>query len=339
MTPIRVTICNFQAHERVKVNIASVATIVGASDRGKSAIVRAIRWACVNRPGGDAFVREGEDNARVIVSIDTNRVERAKGKAGNIYKLNGKRLEAFRGDIPPEVAAVLNVGDVNFQLQHDPPFWFSDTAGEVSRKLNEIINLGSIDSTLGFINSAIRQNNETVRVCGGRYAAAEADRAALASVTDADAELKRLEEQEREIKQTHQNAAGLASLLKGVSEHVQTIEHASKLTAAALDAIQKGEAWAGLQDQTASLSAAIGSAQTLAAQASDEVPSLSDVETTFEAWRVANVNAADFRDLLSDAKRLRSTAAAADAELSATAAEFRRKLGKTCPLCEAKIKP
>lgn len=93
---------------------------------------------------------------------------RKKGKATNEMLLDGQAFRAFGADVPEPIADLLNVGDVNFQAQHDSPFWFSLTAGQVSRELNSVVNLDVIDRTLAGVSSALRKARAVEEVCRDR---------------------------------------------------------------------------------------------------------------------------------------------------------------------------
>lgn len=142
---------NFQVHGKLVVKFGpGITTIVGPSDTGKSAIIRALRWVATNQPGGDAFVRYGAKGCTVRVVVDGRHVTR-KRKAGgdvNTYHLDDQEYKAFGRGVPDTIAEFLNLPGVCWQGQHDPSFWFGDTPGEVSRQLNAIVDLGVIDVTL-----------------------------------------------------------------------------------------------------------------------------------------------------------------------------------------------
>ena len=62
-------------------------SIVGASDVGKSAIIRALGWVLTNKPSGDAFIREGSKEVSAILDIDDKKILRARGKQ-NHYRMD-----------------------------------------------------------------------------------------------------------------------------------------------------------------------------------------------------------------------------------------------------------
>ena len=85
-----IDIVNFQSHKSTHLDLVpGVNVIVGASDSGKSAIIRALRWLIWNRPVGDAFISHWADGGFVnIVTDQMDVIQRAKGPGGNQYRIN-----------------------------------------------------------------------------------------------------------------------------------------------------------------------------------------------------------------------------------------------------------
>lgn len=161
---------NFQAHKRRVVKFSpGITTIKGATDKGKSAILRALGWACLNNMSGADFVHEGEKVATVTVKTDEEVIVRTRSKSGvNSYEMNGDQFKAFGTGVPDEIAAHLGLSELNFQSQHDAPFWFSETAGEVSRKLNAVIDLSIIDKSLSNVAGVVKKNEWKKTLCEER---------------------------------------------------------------------------------------------------------------------------------------------------------------------------
>jgi DNA repair protein SbcC/Rad50 len=138
-----ITIKNFQAHHKLVLSLSpTITTIVGPSDAGKSATIRALQWLVFNRPGGTAFINWGKPSqtAEVVVQTEENSISRSRGPNINTYTKGAKEFNAIGTDVPPVIKEALGLAEINFQAQHDSPFWFAETAGEVSRQLNTIID-------------------------------------------------------------------------------------------------------------------------------------------------------------------------------------------------------
>jgi DNA repair protein SbcC/Rad50 len=154
----KIVIDNFQNHEHVEITFDQlVSIIVGPTDAGKSAIIRAFVWLCTNRPSGDSFIRDGAKSTKVKLFVDGHKIVRKKGKRTNCYYLDGQKFSAMGANVPEPIARILNIDDLNIQNQHDSSFWFSKTSGQVSRELNSIVNLGMIDESLANIQNKLRQ--------------------------------------------------------------------------------------------------------------------------------------------------------------------------------------
>jgi len=191
-----ITIQNFQTHGRLSIEFDQhVTTIVGASDVGKSAILRALRWVCQNTPQGEAFVKYGEKGTTVKAVVDGHTVTRRRGKGINDYRLDDAGVDkAFGVTVPQHIQSVLRTAPINFQGQHDAAYWFSLSSGEVSRQLNEIVDLGVIDTTLSNLQSEVRKHKQVAQVCQDRLAEAVVEQEGLAWVLEASDYLIRVEE-------------------------------------------------------------------------------------------------------------------------------------------------
>ncbi|QDP54812.1 MAG: putative exonuclease subunit 2 [Prokaryotic dsDNA virus sp.] len=152
---------NFQAHEELRIVFDKhVTTIRGHTDRGKSSVLRALQWACLNNLTGHSFVRDGADVAEVVLRVTGNHEiirGRGRGSRANSYSLDEKVYHAFGSKVPQDIQTALALSPINFQSQHDPPFLFSLNPGEVSRQLNSVVDLSIMDRTMqraaGFVHS------------------------------------------------------------------------------------------------------------------------------------------------------------------------------------------
>lgn len=159
----KISIYNFQSHEESHLELHNgVNVIVGTSDSGKSAIIRALRWLVYGKPRGDGFCSWWGGETRVEVVTDSHTIIRTKEKEKNEYQLianNGEKLKfnAFGNDVPEEVLKALNMDDINLQRQGDSPFLISNTPGEVAQHFNRMAQLEKIDIGLKNINSTIRE--------------------------------------------------------------------------------------------------------------------------------------------------------------------------------------
>jgi len=155
------TIKNFQSHENSKLKFSpGFNVIVGASDHGKTSIIRAIEWLRTNSPGGDSFktcfLRNGEDESKVILENSTGAVIRARGKTSTgSYKtyLAGKiqNYSVLGNDVPEPVIEILNLTDINVQMQLEPHFLLLQTPGQAAKYLNGITKLDKLTNALDIL--------------------------------------------------------------------------------------------------------------------------------------------------------------------------------------------
>lgn len=163
----KVELLNFQAHRKLVIDLAPITSIVGPSDVGKSSIIRALYWLAFNRPAGTSYRRHNTSTMSVSVTVDGIKVKRVRGKS-NRYVVAGEKLQAFATGVPPQVSNALQLQSTNFQLQHDAPFWFSETSGQVSKELNKIASLEDMDRIMSYLSSKLRQTDAEIRVVENR---------------------------------------------------------------------------------------------------------------------------------------------------------------------------
>jgi len=135
-----------------------VNVIVGATDSGKSAVIRALKWVLTNRPSGDSFCSSWGGDTEVHIDFDNGQVSRIRSKKDNMYLLGlHDEFKAVKTDIPDEIAVALNMNDLNLQTQFESHFLLSKSAGEVAAHFNKVAHLDKIDLGLQNINRWLRQ--------------------------------------------------------------------------------------------------------------------------------------------------------------------------------------
>jgi len=220
----RIRIKNFQKHDKLDVEFSpNTTTIVGSSDSGKSAVIRALRWACLNKPNGNSFIRHGEKSCKVRIEVDDSQITRTKGSS-NSYKLNDIKFEAFGTSVPDEIEDTLKLSDLNFQCQHDTPFWFSESAGQVSKNLNQIIDLSIIDKTLSEVASLVRKCKADVDATDRALQASQEQLNELEWTKDAAKEFSRIENLSEDKTSTHKQIQSMQLLICELKEANKKIE-------------------------------------------------------------------------------------------------------------------
>lgn len=270
---------NFQAHSDLVVRFETGITVItGATDAGKSAIIRALVWLLRNPPGGLAFLRHGEKKVEAALKVDGHLIRRIASSAGNTYLLDDKPFKAIGTDVPPEIAQLLRVEDINIQHQHDGPFWFNKSGGDVSRQLNQIVDLGVIDRITAFVATALRHARAEVSVVSERKAQLEEQLEAQAPVKEMRDDVVAVYDQYQE----------LLSRRKAVTNLETTVAHARVWQSLAatelpdltpLDTLYRDAT--ELAEQVTSLEAVLAEVRRLEEVVSNEKDDLGKLEASF----------------------------------------------------------
>lgn len=244
---------NFQAHKKLELELdPHVTTIIGSSDVGKSAIIRALYWLTFNKPSGEAFRKHGTKSTSVDLTVDDQLIKRKRGKS-NHYYLGGSPLSAFGTGVPDEISQLLRMSEINFQRQHDGPFWFTESPGQVAKNLNSIVDLGIIDSVTASVASKTRRASSTVEVCESRLADAKARTRSLQWVLRCDSELQLIEQQETDLTKAGQYIGELQFLLGEVTKHRTVLKKAVEVKERGSILVEVGDKVRRLESQRTAL--------------------------------------------------------------------------------------
>ena len=96
---------NFQAHADTTVHFdVGLNCFIGDSDKGKTAILRAVYWVLHNRPGGTSIIRSGQEECTVEIFVDykgkQHTVKRVRSKSKNQYWLQDQLFDVVGRDVP-----------------------------------------------------------------------------------------------------------------------------------------------------------------------------------------------------------------------------------------------
>ena len=216
---------NFQSHKDTQLEFdAGVNVIVGGSDTGKTAIIRALRWLTNNRPSGDEF--RSNWGGKTIVSTVINDVEilRVKDKEDNLYKLafHGEQkcdvFKAFGTDVPDEITKVLNFNETNLQQQLDAPFLLSKSPGEVAQHFNRIARLDQIDTGIKNVSSWIREITQQISSDETRLQNQQIELERLPDIDKLETDVEVLEQMEGQLINAVNNRRKLNRHIEVISE-------------------------------------------------------------------------------------------------------------------------
>lgn len=332
---------NFQRWKRLDIEFSpTVTTLTGPTDAGKSSIIRVLRWIALNRPQGDAFIRHGADYVSGKLLVDGHEVRRERAGGDNSYWLDGNKFQSFGFGVPDEVSSLLNIADINLQRQHDPPWWFMLSPGEISRELNTIVNLGLIDSTLAYIATEVKKSKSEADVTENRLKDATAKLDQLKWTTEADQLLTQIEELERKLELDRVEQSRIVSLQEGLANAEETVFRAVAAKVGALKATAGAERLLGLGKEIAQLEVTLGSIEESELLRKRVVPEkvLAKLEQSFKKVESLSKECSKIQDFLTKYQRSKEEACQARKESKRLLQELERDSGGLCPICQRPMK-
>jgi len=192
----RVQLIGFQSHKISTIDPApagSLTVLVGASDTGKTAILRALRWTFYNVPQGCDFIQVGANAARVSLDYaDGCHVVRTRSNKGfNRYEIGDQdnadpqRFEGFGNSVPLEVQEItgvrpIQIGDmilnINLADQLSGPFLGSSISAPARAKvLGKLAGTEEVDYAARGVSTDLyrrRQDKDRLSVDMARLTAA-----------------------------------------------------------------------------------------------------------------------------------------------------------------------
>ena len=330
----KLTIRDYQLHEKLVLEFGNgVTTLTGPSESGKSAAVRALRTLTTNRSAGVGSIRRGSEGYRLRLRFDDGRsLGRIRG-VDNTYILDGRELRAFGTNVPEEVSEALNVCDLTFQGQHDPPFGFNLSPAQLSRNLNEIVNLESIDTALANVMKELRKAKATVGVCRDRLKGAKKVRESLSWVRTMRKRLLRLER----LYSMGEDLRLKASSLGDTLGTIQTLSRREKglggLVNASPEVVERGE-------RIAILSVLIGELKRLLEQLGKAkrksrvvVPEIDHVEALKTEGDTVDTKCSDLEHLLGQIEEAERIENQCHQQLRTSEKRLRKLSKGKCPTC------
>jgi DNA repair exonuclease SbcCD ATPase subunit len=198
---------NFQSHKRTELKFdKGVNCIIGPTDSGKTAIIRALQWLFWNTPSGNAFCSDWSENDTTVKILGWQHwnkatddyFERGIDKKGGYYLHGDVMLRAFGQTIPEEVKKYFNMSEINIQEQQDSPFLLNESPGKIAAFFNKIAGLSKIDTSNQYIQAQIRATNYAISYNTTLLEEKEEELKKYSNLHEADKKLKILEKYEKE---------------------------------------------------------------------------------------------------------------------------------------------
>lgn len=217
----RVIIEDFQSHRLTELEfVEGFNVIVGPSDQGKTAVLRAIRWVLYNEPKGNDFIRVGSNKAKVtLVMNDGTIVSRERTSSRNRYLvavpgMEEQIYEGFGHAVPEEVMEATGVRPlrmdedhqvaINLGMQLDSPFLLESNGAIKAKAIGRINGVHILDYAHKTTSSELNSKQiEERRI----QAEVEKREEQLQLYEDLDQWEKSLEQVERKLKQVEEIGA------------------------------------------------------------------------------------------------------------------------------------
>ena len=209
-----IRIQNFQSHKDSILDFEpGVNIIIGRSDSGKSAILRAINLLTTNRPSGDSYRSNWGGVTKIEMDTDDAYVARIRSDTNNEDSLGDSHFKAIKTDVPQEILDALNMSEINVQRQLDSPFLLSETSGEVAKHFNKIARLDKIDTATLNVNSAIREIERSIKYKESDLKTKEESLKEYDYLDKFEAEVEALEQLEEDRKQAGNKLSKINTLI------------------------------------------------------------------------------------------------------------------------------
>lgn len=152
-----------QNHKSLTVELGKGTNCIsGGNQRGKSAIIRSIKWAYENSPNGNWMRRKDKKGKIYTASVridkyDGTTIIRKRGKHDNCYVVGDEKYQSVGKDMPQEVVKALNI-DRSFQgdlkvspyvhMQGKPPFLVDAKATDRAKAINMLTGADLVEKAI-----------------------------------------------------------------------------------------------------------------------------------------------------------------------------------------------
>lgn len=228
----KIMLHNIQSHADTTINFdKGVNAIIGLSDSGKTAILRAFNYVINNRPMGDELLSHWAEEMFASIEFDNGTiVTRGRDKKGNYYRLGNEEFRAFKNEIPPDIEKALNMSEINLQTQMESPFLISASPGEVAQVLNKIVHLDDIDTATSVIRKQKLEVDRELKSQKGIVAELQQTLATFGNLEDMEKDVLVLEQLLGMKDRNNQQSRGLETLKAQLGEKKRELEKYANLT-------------------------------------------------------------------------------------------------------------
>ena len=338
---------NFQSHKDTALEFdPGVNVIVGSSDSGKSAIIRAFKLVAQNKPEGDAYRSHWGGKTLITATFDNCTVERERDKE-NIYRLNKSEYRAIGTGIPNDIAAVINLNDINLQQQHDKPFLISNTAGEVAQHFNAIAHLEQIDDSIKKVNQWNREITASIKSKTNLIANLQEEHKKYESLDFLEAEIAVFESMQQQLISTIQQQRQLNILIEnivGIEQDIiaesvlLTVKQPMELLLKDINALNTTNEDAAALHTLIKAITQIEHEITYNTQLTSLIPDIETLQNAYGKYNELDLQITQIRDILEELNKIETYIKQNTTKVNENRALFDLEMPDICPLCNNTIK-
>jgi DNA repair exonuclease SbcCD ATPase subunit len=345
----KVLIKNFQSHRSTQLTFhKGVNVIVGKSDSGKTAIIRALHWLINNRPLGDAVRSNWGGETKVCLTLEDDlKVIKLKSNAENSYTIGDMKLKAFGSEVPDIISNTLQFDEINLQKQLDSPFLLSQSPGEIAFHFNKVAHLDKIHTTTKNIQSFIRNIGQNITSLEHQKTTFEEDITKYEYLEKAEIDIGALETLEKEISVLNNQIWKLNDIIVSLTNIEQEIEKLFpllSLSAVVIHWIEQYESLDVLETKIKTINILIESYKlnqiqidTLSKRVKLETP----VKTLLEQYQEVDKLNEEYDKIKNHIQAIHFNQIALDKGLitiTVLIQQFEKEMPNICPLCDRPIK-
>lgn len=346
----KLSIRNFQCHKDSTLLFdKGVNCIVGQTDSGKSAIIRALKLAVYNEPNGDTYRSNWGGETSVSVHTPDAIIARTKGNSKNTYELDSidTPFTAFGQTVPEEIKDALNMEEINLQQQLDSHFLLSETSGKVALHFNRIAKLDKIDRAQSNVQKEINSINSEIKHRQKELEIKEDKLKEFPDIGKIEKKLIKIEtlEQTRQEKQNKaKEITKLGNQINGIEQEIhlaekeiQAEESIDIVLAFYTKKVEKQSKLIEFQKVINKISKTLANIEYSENQIKAEA-SINKVLKLYEKRQKAALSANKLEKLYKTTNKINKELTSQEIELKELEETYKKEFPEVCPLCNSKIK-
>lgn len=159
-----IIIHNFQIHKDLHIKLKpGVNIILGDTDAGKSAIIRALKLLFDNQPrSGESIFQNKFDKDPLSIEVIHAKGDRLKRHKRRYY-LNGKLMKAFGTNALEPIKELFPLKDINWQRQLESHFLVLQTGGGAAKILNASTGMEDQELLIKEVKSEISESKSNIK--------------------------------------------------------------------------------------------------------------------------------------------------------------------------------